>query len=464
MTGRRMTSMVDSVDWQLVACEAKEHLIKLIRIPTVGGAGRETEAALYLKEIVAAEGLNCEIAGGRRGKGNFVVRLPGEEGGRCEDLLLLAHLDVAPAGNLDEWEVPPFAGAERQGEVWGRGAFDCKGLVVTFLAVTLLVHRMGMRLRRGITFAATADEEQGGKWGIAWLLGHRPDLVRCRYAIGEGGGFPVRREERVVYTCQVAEKGKVSMYIRTRPDRAARRVRLPKKVLIPARNRMFPRESWRGCGDQVDLEHLLNHVFVVRTVANQTEPETDLLAVEGWVVPGYPVARVVDDFLCVLAWHGIESTGVEVLEVHEPTRSSDDTPLFGQITRSVRDLVAGAEVVPFMTPGRSDGEHLRRAGVDTYGFFPVRSTDVVARQHRPNERLPVADLAFAARVLFSIITGFCGMAPKPLGQVREEQGYEGFMSDDQVRTVPPREAVPTRLVPMSGRRSKYGVLRSKYRV
>lgn len=401
-------SVVNSVDWQLVAGEAKEHLIKLIRIPTVAGADRETEAALYLKEILAAEGLDSEITGGKPGKGNFVARLPGEEGSRREDLLLLAHLDVAPAGSLEQWEVLPFSGAEGNGEVWGRGAFDCKGLLVTFLTAILLVHRMSIRLRRGIVLAATADEEQGGEWGIAWLLRHRPDLLRCRYAIGEGGGFPVRLRGRIAYTCQVAEKGKVSMLVRTRLDRAGRRVRPPRRVLIPARNRMFPRESWHGCGDQVDLEQLFNHVFVVHTVEEQTDPVTDLLEVEGWVVPGHPVSGAVDDFLHVLARRGIENAGVEVLEVHEPTWSSGDTPLFGEINRSVRELVAGAGIAPFMTPGMSDGNHLRRAGVDTYGFFPVGSAETVARQHRPNERLPVADLAFAAKVLFSVIAGFCG--------------------------------------------------------
>lgn len=403
-----LKSVVNSVDWQLVAGEAKEHLIKLVRIPTVAGADRETEAALYLKEILAAEGLDSEIAEGKSGKGNLVARLPGEEGSRREDLLLLAHLDVAPEGSLGEWEALPFSGAESKGEVWGRGAFDCKGLLVTFLASVLLVNRMSVRLRRGILFAATADEEQGGEWGIAWLLKHRPDLVRCRYAIGEGGGFPVRLRGRIAYTCQVAEKGKVSMLVRTRPDRAGRRVRPPRRVLIPARNRMFPKERWRDCGDQVDLEHLFNHVFAVRTVEEETYQMTDLLEVEGWVVPGHPVSGAIDGFLRVLARHGIENAGVEMLEVHESTCSPDDTPLFGEIDRSIRELVPGARIAPFMTPGMSDGKHLRRAGVDTYGFFPVGSAETVARQHRPNERLPVADLAFAAKVLFSVIAGFCG--------------------------------------------------------
>ena len=45
-------------------------------------------------------------------------------------LLLMAHQDVVPPGNLSQWTYDPFSGEIADGCLWGRGSNDCKSLLI----------------------------------------------------------------------------------------------------------------------------------------------------------------------------------------------------------------------------------------------------------------------------------------------------------------------------------------------
>lgn len=44
--------------------------------------------------------------------------------------LLLAHIDVVPASESDDWDVPPFSAQEVDGFIYGRGTLDDKSSVM----------------------------------------------------------------------------------------------------------------------------------------------------------------------------------------------------------------------------------------------------------------------------------------------------------------------------------------------
>ena len=71
------------------------------------------------------------------GRGNVMARLPGD--GSKRPILLLCHLDVVPVG--DGWTVDPFAGAIKDGAIWGRGAIDAKGMCASNLLAFIALHR-----------------------------------------------------------------------------------------------------------------------------------------------------------------------------------------------------------------------------------------------------------------------------------------------------------------------------------
>src|SRR3989442_2021936 len=86
------------------------------------------------------------------------------------------------------WGVDTFAGAIREGYVWGRGALDMKGEAIVELLSMIALKRAGVPLKRDIIFLATADEEIGAGVGAAWIVERHPELVReAEFLLNEGG-------------------------------------------------------------------------------------------------------------------------------------------------------------------------------------------------------------------------------------------------------------------------------------
>ena len=85
----------------------RKYLSDLIRLDTSNPPGNETRVAMYLKQVVEAQGIACEVLGDDPKRLNFVARLKGTgEGGR--PLLMMAHSDVVPV-DRKQWTVEPFA-------------------------------------------------------------------------------------------------------------------------------------------------------------------------------------------------------------------------------------------------------------------------------------------------------------------------------------------------------------------
>ena len=83
-------------------------------------------------------------------------------------------------------------------------------------------------------------------------------------------------------------------------------------------------------------------------------------------------------------------------------RSSADTALMGSIQAFLEREEPGARAVPVLLPGFSDSRWWRAAFPDcvAYGFFPQRAMgllDATPLMHGADERIPIEDLAMAAR-------------------------------------------------------------------
>ena len=137
---------------------------ELIRIDTTNrgdGTCRERPAAEYVAERLADAGLEPALLERTPGRTNVVARIAGTDPS-ADALLVHGHLDVVPAEAAD-WTVHPFSGEVRDGVVWGRGAIDMKNMDAMVLAVVRAWARAGVRPRRDIVIAYTADEEASAR-------------------------------------------------------------------------------------------------------------------------------------------------------------------------------------------------------------------------------------------------------------------------------------------------------------
>ena len=174
-----------------VAEEAARFAADLIRIDTTnrgGGDGRERPAAEYVAVRLAEAGVEPVLLESAPGRANVVARIDGTQPGAAA-LLVHGHLDVVPADPAS-WSVHPFSGEIRDGVLWGRGAVDMKNADAVLLAVVSQWARDGVRPRRDLVLAFTADEEDTAQFGAQWLVQRHPELFEgCTEAIGESGAF-----------------------------------------------------------------------------------------------------------------------------------------------------------------------------------------------------------------------------------------------------------------------------------
>ncbi len=104
-------------------------------------------------------------------------------------VLLIGHYDVVPPllNNRSQWAYPPFDGAVAEGHVWGRGALDNKGAVISALEAAELMLETGFTPERSVWFAFGHDEEVGGARGAQQVVSYfQSQGVQFEWVLDEG--------------------------------------------------------------------------------------------------------------------------------------------------------------------------------------------------------------------------------------------------------------------------------------
>ncbi|WP_326967697.1 dipeptidase [Arthrobacter sp. CG_A4] len=121
--------------------------------------------------------LRCDKEDGTPGGPAVVARRLAAEG--KPTVLLYAHHDVQPTGDLALWETEPFTAVERDGRLYGRGAADDKAGILAHIAAYAAVTRvLGDDLGLGVTFFFEGEEEAGSPTFRSFLETHR-ELLRA---------------------------------------------------------------------------------------------------------------------------------------------------------------------------------------------------------------------------------------------------------------------------------------------
>jgi len=138
----------------------------LLRIPSVSTAPEHKADVLRAADFVAAElrriGLeNVEII---PTKGHPLIYADWLHAAGKPTVLCYAHYDVQPAEPLDEWITPAFEPAERNGNIYARGAVDDKGqLWMEVKALESLMRAHGGKLPINVKVLFEGEEEVGGE-------------------------------------------------------------------------------------------------------------------------------------------------------------------------------------------------------------------------------------------------------------------------------------------------------------
>jgi acetylornithine deacetylase/succinyl-diaminopimelate desuccinylase-like protein len=171
-------------DWPALEAETLRHYQAILRLDTTDPPGGEKPVALYLKQVLEAEGIPVQTYALEEHRPNLVARLKGS--GKKRPLLIMAHTDTV---NVDpkKWTFPPFSATRDGGFVYSRGAVDDKDNVAAALMVMLTLKRLAVPLDRDVIFLAEAGEEGTTRVGIQFMVNQHLPEIEAEYCLAEGG-------------------------------------------------------------------------------------------------------------------------------------------------------------------------------------------------------------------------------------------------------------------------------------
>ncbi|MGW1191175.1 M20/M25/M40 family metallo-hydrolase [Streptomyces sp. NPDC002559] len=436
------TALPDSVD-QRALDESVTFTSELIRIDTTNrgdGECRERPAAEYVAERLADTGLEPVLLERTPGRTNVVARIPGTDPS-ADALLVHGHLDVVPAEAAD-WTVHPFSGEVRDGVVWGRGAIDMKNMDAMVLAVVRAWARTGVRPRRDIVIAYTADEEASADDGSGFLADRHAALFEgCTEGISESGAFtfhagpdmplyPIAAGERGTAWLKLTAHGKAGHGSKVNRNNAVSALAAavarigehtwPVRLTPTVRAALTEIAALHGIHPDLDapgfdVDELLDKLgpaadLVRPTVRNSSNPTMLEAGYKVNVIPGHATAFVdgrmlpggEDEFRTTLD----RLTGPHVdWEFHHrevPLQAPVDSPTFAKLRAAIERFDPDGHVVPYCMSGGTDAKQFSRLGITGYGFSPLKlpvGFDYQALFHGVDERVPVEALHFGVRVL-----------------------------------------------------------------
>src|SRR5438874_4330556 len=165
----------------------------LVRIPGIAFDGFDhshlARSAEATAELLRSAGLP-DVRVVRIGQGHPAVigRRPAPDG--AATVLLYAHHDVQPVGDLTQWQSDPFEPVERDGRLYGRGAADDKAGVMAHVAA---LRAFGDALPVGVVVFVEGEEEFGSDTLETLLRRHRDDIAADVIVIADSGNWDVGR-------------------------------------------------------------------------------------------------------------------------------------------------------------------------------------------------------------------------------------------------------------------------------
>jgi acetylornithine deacetylase/succinyl-diaminopimelate desuccinylase-like protein len=423
---------------------AREIYAQLIEINTTDSVGNVTTAAEALAKRFRAAGFpaaDVQLLGPRENKKNLVVRLRGT--GAHKPVLLLGHLDVVEAPRED-WATDPFKLVEKNGYFYGRGTIDMKNGDAIMVATLLQMKQEGYRPARDIILALTADEESGTANGVQWLFKNHPELVAAEFAINlDDWSIPTVHGKAVVLNLDATEKlyadfqlavsnpgghssepvADNAIYTLTAGVNRFAAYEFPFELNAVTRayyERRAALETGQRAADMRAVlkeppdpqairrltenapDRWITHTTCVPTRleaghANNALPQRAEAVFNCRILPGHSPEEVRQRLIAVLANPQIQVRYIaadgKVLATAPaagalpPARVPPE--LLEPLQQIAQEIWPQIAVIPFMSPGASDGVYSTAGGVPTYTFGAVTYVPDDSGAHGRNEHLAV---------------------------------------------------------------------------
>ncbi|MER7006680.1 dipeptidase [Dactylosporangium sp. NPDC000555] len=165
-------------------------LERLVRIPGIAFAGFDhghvERSAEAVAELLRGAGVPDVRIVRKGGQPAVIGRRPAPPG--APTVLLYAHHDVQPVGDLAQWSSDPFEAVERDGRLYGRGVADDKAGVMAHIAA---LRAFGEDLPVGVVVFIEGEEEYGSESLEDLLREYRDDIAADVIVIADSGNWDI---------------------------------------------------------------------------------------------------------------------------------------------------------------------------------------------------------------------------------------------------------------------------------
>lgn len=416
--------------------DVAEQLAAAIRIPTVTADG--DFAAFH--DFLANQFPTLFSVAERRDFGDAILLEVVGADEQADPIVLMAHQDVVPIGDEQAWSHPPFGGDIAEGYVWGRGALDDKGALITICAAVEGLLATGWRPSRTIFLSFGADEEVLGTTAQAALSYLVERGVQPWFVIDEGGAIVTGALPSVagkVALIGATEKGAIDLRLIAHsagghastpptfgaPQRLARAIRRLERRPFPASLSDLSVEMFEALAPRASgpLATLMRHArklrkplaqamprispeaaAMVRTTVAVTQlsgsPASNVLATTATanlnirIAPGETTESVLDRLRRVIRDKRIE-IAVTKGDDPSPVSPTGNDPAWLAIKTCVQEVFPDVLVAPYQMLALSDARHFHQVFPRVYRFAPLdMSADLRTSVHGINERVAVESL------------------------------------------------------------------------
>ena len=416
-------------DWRHVEQSAVDLFQQYIRIQSINPPANTAEAARFFKNILDDAGIPSTLyPSGPNGQTNLVARIEGRDRSR-KPLLLMNHFDVVPV-DRKAWKVDPFAAVILDGDIWGRGTMDMKGIGIQQLMALVTLKKSGVAPARDILMLSTADEETNGSYGIRWMIQNHFSDINAEYVLDEGGfgTQSILAPGKLVFGIAVGEKQTVWVRVRAHgtaahgsqpiPDNANVTLihALEKAMVLPAaKPHPVVAEMVDNIGSPLAANkyttaiqaNTISLTTLTSGVGSPVKVNVIPSSAEGTLdcrlLPGVNFEEFVSEMKARI---NDERVSVEVINPPEdPGPSASRTPLFDAIRRAIVKSHPRAVVTPMLVPHGTDSNKLRQKGVIAYGLTPmVLDLSTAGSMHGDQEHIPIAEFKKGIHIFYDVLT------------------------------------------------------------
>lgn len=353
--------------------------------------------------------------------------------------IFIGHYDVVPAeeSSRNLWTYPPFSGEIAEGFIWGRGALDDKGGLMSIVEAFEELLAQGFQPERTFYLGLNHDEEIGGLSGAGSIARYLEEKgVELEFLVDEG--LPIAEEiiEGIDFPLAmigVAKKGAVNieLYYRHEGGHSSMPPRLsvvsvlgraltelsenpmPGEYSGLIRDTFQPVIPYMSWGQRLAFNNpwlfkaLIERRMsdnpatnaALRTTAGKTIFEAgvkeNVLPTEGRAVvnfrihPNDTVDDVVDYVRRTIDNEDIEIRVMPRMRNPSPV-SSTSHPAYRMLKSTIEENFSRSVVVPSLFVAGSDSRHFHNLTNHMYRFRPIRAThDDRARLHGIDERIRI---------------------------------------------------------------------------